>query len=173
LTSPRSHRVEKIKTLLETYPDAVEALQSGNGGRSTDELILRWHELYMPAAYHQGSYAELERVLRRLREATPTLYHHVKHRYLFSKRRTRIVRKNGFGGWRDLDTTHARVIWAVMDKHGTHANRYLAIVEEWDSLVSPVLVDSAILIMERIWQGPLQVPRDALTPDEEQVKDAA
>lgn len=157
-TAATTHRIENIRTLLETYRDAVEALQSGNGGKNTDEFKLRWHELYQSNFYWEGSYRELEHVLARLLNAAPAHYRQISLRFLQSRRVIRTLRKDGFGKWQGVDRATSRVVWAVPRTEGVWANRYDAIVETWDAAVDPALVDEALRLMEAVWRGEPRIP---------------
>lgn len=71
-------RTESIRWLLSTLSDAQQTLslnQGGDGDKSDSRLLL------MSAAYHQGSYQELEHRMGQLREQNHALWWHPNARY--------------------------------------------------------------------------------------------
>jgi len=72
---------QRVEMLLRSYNDALHAWDPGSGG---DGVRL------MPSMWNEGSYVELERVLRDLREGPPRerqLWWHVSARFLWTSER--------------------------------------------------------------------------------------
>jgi hypothetical protein len=123
-----SDRVDVLRELLERYHELVDPSIGTNGEKGNGEQPPE-----MPGAY-TVDVKELERLLRLLRSARPTLWWHVSERYLRSNRaiRERLVKRKVKG--KGVVVELQRVVWT-----------------DYSSRVDELLVDIAILWMADRW----------------------
>jgi hypothetical protein len=127
-------RQEQIVALLSTLHEARESLGINQGGDGDGHPS---RQLTMPADYHRGSYAELERAMARMRAERPRPHWHVRERYVDCRRRTLWL-----CSWCGNPLPTARkpgelVASPKPHKHGSRlAPELWAVIEEWDEQVS-------------------------------------
>jgi hypothetical protein len=163
-------RLDKIVVLLETYKDAEETLQRGDGGGRFDPGPRR---LSMPSVWKTGGYRELERTLARMKTLEPDLFWHVRERYLRRVRRTETIkRKEGRSLMLrtvvEIDRSPAgvrrfvRETWIELDPNERVATATEGegpkIVERWHENVRPALVGRGLDWISRNYRGDPRIP---------------
>lgn len=148
---------QRVELLLRSYNDALHAWDPGSGG---DGVRM------MPSMWNEGSYVELERVLRQLREGPPRerqLWWHVSARYLWTGERIGAVMvKRSRLGPVAIPPRNSEI--AVIIEMG-HASARARLVT-WSELVNDALVREGVQeIARRMFDGDVGrvvVPRSLL-----------
>lgn len=144
-SGPRMNVEDRVELLLRSYNDALHDWNPGSGG---DGVRM------MPSMWNEGSYAELERALRSMREGGPRerqLWWHVSARYLWTGERIGAVMvKRSRLGPVAIPPRHAEI--AVIIEMG-HASARARLVT-WSSAVRDDLVRAGVReISERMYGG--------------------
>jgi hypothetical protein len=170
---PRS-REQAVIQLLRTLDLALMG-DGGGVGRADrfDDRILRFGELYK-----EGSYAELERVLREMRTGwtltqprrrAAQVRQHALGRYRWSERRYRPVRalKTGLILVRDgddyrLPSAGEAFLSGITVRHTPHGPQPVCQLERWERWVRQELADHGVREIARRMRGPIRVPDSLL-----------
>lgn len=136
---------QRVELLLRSYNDALHAWDPGSGG---DGVRL------MPSMWNEGSYTELERALRELREGPPRerqLWWHVSARYLWTGERIGAVavRRSRLGPVA-IPPRHAEIEVIIEMGHASARAR----LRTWSEAVRDDLVREGVHeISERMYGG--------------------
>lgn len=145
---------QRIELLLRSYDDAMHDWDPGSGG---DGVRM------MPSMWNEGSYGELERALRTMRDGTPKprqLWWHVSARYFWwTERQAPVhVRRSRLGPVA-IPPPHAEIVLVIEMSYSTA----LARVREWDERVNDQLVREGVAMLAELMYdgdvGRVVVPR--------------
>lgn len=157
-TPAKTRAVERrVVALLRTYTDALHNWDVGSSG---DGVRL------MPSMWNEGSYSELERALRSMRDGSPELrrlWWHVSARYLWLTLRKGTVRvKRSRLGPVAIPPPHAEIEVVLEMFHSTATARMRC----WSRAVDPELVRVGVSTLADLMyegdHGRVIVPRGAL-----------
>lgn len=152
-----SSKRQTIIVLLETYRDVIGVQSSATAGeREADSRALEYSN-----AYRQGSYAELEQLMGRMRTEAQSLHWHLSERYLRSTRKPQPVTRTG-NRW----TIHTNQAVIGEDTTKKRKGKYRGevtetrIVETWNPKVRQGKVDRGLDWLTRHWRGHCRLPTD-------------
>ena len=155
-SSERPHtltRRERIEVLLDNYVDVLNGLRDRGGDGEHLPLMCRpWNKPRL-------GYPELERLRLRMREEEPTLYWHLRERYMdYSTRQVRICASP--------TCTVTYPSWIRINFH-THGRRHVPLISGVRRIYSPRVekrvLELAIDWLDAQWQGGVFLP-DELQP---------
>lgn len=147
-------RRERIVLLLENYIHVVNGLRDKQGDGVHLPLMCRpWNKPRL-------GYPELERLRLRMRLETPTLYWHLRERYLTQHERLILA-------CADARCTMTWASWTDVSFH-QHGRRVVAVVPRVVRIVSPLIdddeVEHAITWLDERWREPGPFLPDELKP---------
>ena len=147
-------RRETVIALLESLEDVTLSESGGGSGSRGDRLLL------LSGLYHKGSYADLERCLKLLEQRSPSVFAHVRERYLHRRIRT-------------IDCPYKRTTKGLVPKIPPHTNLEglpaaldgkLARVRvaQWSPWVRMRKVDLGVTYLTETMNDPVQLPVELL-----------
>lgn len=144
----------RVEVLLATSAVAREAWHRGSGGGGVT---------LMPSLWHEGSYAELERVLGEVRDGDRRqLWWHLTHRYLFGSEVVMFVRTDRRKGNVRYHLPPCTQLLAGGARVGENMSKVR--VYRWDHRVRPELVEEGLELVAGLMYdgdtGRIVVPRE-------------
>jgi hypothetical protein len=154
-------RRDRITILLDWYLDVIHGLSDYElSSEHTRQPILG-----MCRAWNSGSYRQLERLRKQLRDQQPFTYWHLAERYIRPSFR-QVLRCPGcqleVGTWKQNDPN-----WGGIHTHKRKTYRFMpALTKVVSQTVDPIRVEDGITWIDQHWRGTAPLPEDLLAVQE-------